>query len=405
MSPVRTERLLWTDIDGRIRSVVTESAGVRDLVFGLRIDPEDLGWGGIAERVRLEPEEGTFRSPWSEDETLRFCRLVHEGGDPSPVCSRSVLARALDRAESAGFAVIAAAELECFLLDPETGEPVYSNIDNYSITSGYRFENVMAEVRGFGAAGVPVIGTNTEYGCGQFEINLRHDSAMDAADAAVLLRNWTGAVAARSGFAASFASKIGPEHSGNGLHYHQSLWQGDSNAFWREDGFSELGRSYLSGMLSRIAEMALLGSPTALSYTRRADGSFCPTSACWGGDNRTVALRVLDEDEKGARIEQRDSAADANPHLVLATQVQAGLDGIEKPSSLPEPVSGNAYSRLDLHPLPRTIADALPLFEKSELAVRVLGEEAHASLCAIAAERVDRFLAGFPGDPDPDGGW
>ena len=405
MNPNPTERLLWTDLTGRIRSVTTEASGVRDLVTGLRISPEDLGWEGITEPARLEPEPGTFRSPWSEDEQLRFCRLVDDSGDPSPACTRSVLARALDRAGSTGFDVIAAAELECFLLDPETGDPVYDTIDNYSITAGYRFENVMAEVRAFGAAGLPVTGTNTEYGCGQFEINLRHGGAMDAADSAVLLRSWTGGVAARAGLVASFAAKIGPEHSGNGLHYHQSLWRGESNAFWRDGEFSELGRNYLSGLLARIAEMALLGSPTPLSYTRRADGSFCPTAVCWGGDNRTVALRVLDEDEQGARIEQRDSAADANPHLVLAAQIEAGLDGLESPSLLPEPISGNAYSRPDLDPLPRTIADALPLFEGSKLAVRVLGEEAHASLCEIAAERVELFLAGFPGEPDPDGGW
>jgi glutamine synthetase len=133
-----------------------------------------------------------------------------------------------------------------------------------------------------------------------------------------------------------------------------------------------------------MPEMTMLGSPSGRAYLRRDDFSFCPTSACWGGDNRTVAVRVIAEREPVTRIEQRDASSDANPYLALAAQVAAGLDGLDAGLSPPAMVTGNAYGRDDLPPLPSSLTEALVRFAVSDRARGLLGEEVHSKLVEFA---------------------
>lgn len=397
--------LAWPDRHGRLRVASVPGDAVGEAVAALRVDPAALGWPGLPGPLTLEPDVPARPVPWADDREVRLCFLVGPDGGPSQACTRSTLARALAAAAHDGYDVVAAGELECFLVRPEDGAPVYATIENYGIVAGAAYEPVMREVRGLRRAGVPVTATNPEYGGGQFEMNLHHGSALAAADAVVLLRTWTAALAARARLAATFVAKPWPDGSGSGLHVHQSLWRDDANAFWADGELSATGRAYLAGLLDAMAELAPLGSPTALAYTRRADGSFCPTSVCWGGDNRTVAVRVLVEGEDGTRVEQRDAAADANPYLAMAGQVTAGLVGIALGLEPPPRVEGDAYGRTDLPRLPRTLEEAAALFAESDLARDVVGDEAHAVLCGILAAEVDAQLAGVGAGPDPDGGW
>lgn len=397
--------LAFPDRQGRLRLASVATASLDEAVAVLRVAPEEIGWPGLAGPMRLVPDETVYASPWDPDREVRLCFLLDPSGGPSPACSRSVLARALDEVRGAGYETIAAAEVELHLADPQTGAPVYDAIQNYGIVAGAPYDDVMGAVRGLRRCGVPVTATNPEYGGGQFEVNLQHGPAMAAADAVALLRTWAGVAAARHGLRATFVSKPWPEASGSGMHVHQSLWAGERNAFWADGELSDVGRSYLAGLLAGMAELAPLGSPTARSYARRADGSFCPVNVSWGGDNRTLAVRVLAETEATTRIEQRDAAADANPYLTLAGQLAAGVRGMQEGLEPPAQTTGNAYAATDVPALPRTLTDALALFEGSALARRVVGDEAHAVLCGLLAEDVEAELAGLTLAPDPDGAW
>ena len=397
--------LAWPDRQGRLRVATVPAEREAEAVASIAVEPASLGWPTLAGPLTLVPDSRAYRSPWSTDRSVRLCTLLGPDGELSPACMRSTLDRALERVWRGGYHVVAAAEVELFLLRRPGGEPVYSPIENYGIVAGAPYEGVMGQIRGLRRAGVPVVATNPEYGGGQFEVNLRHGDAARAADAVVLLRTWGGVIAAREKLAATFAAKPAPDASGSGMHIHQSLWHDGDNAFWDNGALSAVGRGYLAGLLAGLAELAPLGSATALAYTRRTDGSFCPTTACWGGDNRTVAIRVLVEDEASTRIEQRDAAADANPYLALAGQVTAGHRGVVERLEPPPPVTGDAYARTDLPPLPRTLEEAASSFERSGLAREVLGEEAHGDMCASLAREVSAHLAGAPAGPDPDGAW
>jgi glutamine synthetase len=376
--------LAWPDIDGNLRhvSVSRDGHGAR-----LEVDPEELGWAGLSGAARPIPDGPALPSPWTPGGRVRLCRLETADGEPSPACSRSVLARAIEHAGGRGAAPVMAAELELLLRRSPGGEPVFPFIENYGIVAGEPYEPIMRRIRSLRFGHVRVTASNPEYGPGQFEINLSHGPAMAAADSICLLRAHAEQLATEAGLVADVAAKPGPDLSGNGLHVHQSLWDDDRNLFWAE-GLSAAGRGYLGGLLRFMPELAALGSPSEDAYLRREVGSFCPTSVSWGGDNRTVAVRALDDSEGATRLEQRDAAADANPHLLMAGQLRAGLVGMERTLDPGPAAEGNAYERGDLPPLPKSLGEAMVLFARSELASCVLGGRGHAAFCATVGGRV-----------------
>ncbi|CAB4337945.1 unannotated protein [freshwater metagenome] len=383
----RWAELGWVDRQGRLHTLQAPDGSGPATVTAA-----EAGWPSVDDELQLRPDaEAVYLLPGDSGRQLALCDLVGPDGSESPWCTRSVLRRAIAKAASVDSRVIAAAELEFFLSDTTTGRPVFDTIEQYGIVAGERYEPVLRAIRALRNNGVPVTASNCEYGGGQFEVNLHHGDALAAADQIILLRSWAREIAEGAGYGISFDAKPWPDNSGSGMHFHQSLWAGEHNRFWSPDSdeMSADGQSYLAGLLEAMPEMTVLGSPTSRAYLRRDDHSFCPTAVCWGGDNRTVALRVITESEAVARIEQRDAASDANPYLPLAAQIIAGLGGVER-SAVPAPMTtGDAYSQRDLPPLPASLEQALALFEQSALANELLGERAHAAMLEILKDEAD----------------
>jgi glutamine synthetase len=160
---------------------------------------------------------------------------------------------------------------------------------------------------------------------------------------------------------------------------HQSLWSldGARNTFHDprgEGGASKTLRHYLGGQLKLMPELTALYWPTINSYKRSVENTWAPTSATWGRENRTCALRVIGPDAKAMRVEFRLLGADMNPYVGMAASLAAGLWGIEHEVEPGEPVTGNAY-RGDAAPLPRNLRDAITLLDRSPVARELLGEE------------------------------
>jgi glutamine synthetase len=288
-------------------------------------------------------------------------------------------------------ALAAAAEFEFFLVDPETRGPVYGGVENYSL-GRVEYEPVLRAIRNqLGRMDIPIEASNPEYSGGQFEVNIAHGDALEAADRAVLLRHGVRSLARKFGFEATFMAKPWTDQAGNGMHVHQSMWCDGANSFSDEQELSATGRAYVAGLLERIRDFALLGSPTPNAYHRRADLSFAPTVVCWGGDNRGVAVRAVVGDPDSTRVEQRDAAADCNVYLAFAGQFAAGLDGIRRELEPPPPVDGNAY-KLDLERLPRTFLEAYELFDASEVARDLLGTDIVEAYLEALAPEIDVFL-------------
>lgn len=322
--------------------------------------------------IEIVPIVETLREvPWQIGTARVLCAAHEADGSPVVVDPRRALQDVLVRFDRLGLEVKAATEFEFYLLDAETRQPPAAGTQCYGIAHAGPYERALAPIRNLiGAYGIQVEACSVEYAPGQAEISLRYTDALGAADAAVQFRAAVKEIAAQHGFLATFAAKPFEEESGSGMHIHQSLWRDGANVFSDGGRLSELGRHYLGGLQRHMADLTLFGSPTANGMKRRVDYSFCPTTASWGGDNRTVGLRVIEGDGTAVRIEQRDGAADCNPYLAMAAQLAAGLDGIEGEIEPGPRCEDDGYAMEGVARLPRTIPDAIVAMRCSELAAK-----------------------------------
>ena len=344
--------------------------------------PPERGWPDM----HVHPMVETLRRvPWRPGAAMVLCDVTEEDGSDLVVSPRGALKTVLKRAEAMGFVVNIGFEIEFYLLDAVTRLPRHNDIQCYGIARGTEYETVLAPMRNqLMDFGIPIEASNTEYGPGQIEVNVRYGEAMATANNAVLFRNAVKEIAAQHGYLASFMAKIRSDQSGSGLHLHHSLWRAGHNAFAGHGVLSEVGRHYLGGLQAHMADFSICGSPTPNAFKRRQPYSFCPLSASWGVDNRTTGLRVIEGSDSSIRIEQRDGSADANPYLIMAAQIAAGLDGIENILEPSAPQVGDAYAAPSGPLLPTTVPQAAELLEHSALAAKVFGDKLVSVVCGMA---------------------
>ncbi len=190
------------------------------------------------------------------------------------------------------------------------------------------------------AAGIPVENSKGEAGRGQHEVNVLWDEALVTADRHLVFKNGIKEIAAQEGRATTFMAKWTMDDVGSSCHVHTSLWNldrsealmapgsGDDDGAAHPSGLSKLGRHFLAGQLHAAKELAWLAAPTVNSYRRYVPGSWAPTAAVYGEDNRTCGFRLVGHGS-GRRVESRIPGADVNPYLVLAGAIAAGLYGID----------------------------------------------------------------------------
>jgi glutamine synthetase len=171
--------------------------------------------------------------------------------------------------------------------------------------------------------------------------------------------------------------------SGNSAHVHVSLWRGGVPAFTSVDGAEPpLTRHVVAGILDHLPGITLYGAPTVNSYKRFEPSSFAPTTATWGGDNRTVAVRSLLETPEATRIEVRSPAADANPYWVVASVLAAVVAGIDAATEPAPKGSGNLYGTGPA--LPGTLLEAVRAARADRTIAGILGERASHDFAVLA---------------------
>lgn len=391
------------DVDGVLRgkyvsldkleSVLVSGFGFCDVIFGwdvgdalydnAKVTGFDTGYPDA--HAVLDPS--TYRrSPWEPGVATFLADFGDERG-PHPACGRSLLRRVRDRARSLGFEAKFSCEFEFFLFQETPHSlrekrhqglrPLSPGMFGYSWVREGQHKALMADVFDkMSAFGVEVEGLHTETGPGVYEVALRYDEVLRAADAAALFKVGMKQIAYEHGLAVTFMAKWNASLPGSSGHLHQSLWRGDQNAFTAPDGPSELMRHYVGGQVALMPELTALYSPTINSYKRYVPGVWAPLTATWGIENRTTALRLIGLGTPGARVEYRQTAADINPYIAMATSLAAGLYGIERRLEPPPPVVGEPdRSAASPHArLPRTLAEATRLLAESARARELLGE-------------------------------
>ncbi|GLZ00963.1 glutamine synthetase family protein [Actinoplanes sp. NBRC 103695] len=356
------------------------SSGLYCLDYGLEVLPAgDYNWASGYPDVFLVPDPETVRLvSWRPGTALVFCDVVDRDAQPVPLDPRLILKRAQGRLEGAGLDPRIGLETEFYLLDPETLRPRSERIPVYSLHDDSYLWPIVREIQAaLTAAGVVVEGCQPEYGAGQVEINLGHAGPLTAADDLLFLRYAVKQIAAAHGYLATFMAKPRAESSGSGLHVHQSLRSRNTgdNVFWdaATGDLSETARWYLGGLLHHAAETAYVAVPTLNGYKRPAAYSFAPTHVTWGFDHRSAAVRALVHGPGGTRLEHRVGAADANPYFLVATQLLAGLAGLDKQLEPPPATTSDVYAGAAADPLPAGLPEALARFGDSSFARSALG--------------------------------
>lgn len=337
-------------------------------------------------QVRLLPE--TCRSLPLEGNMLLF--LGEFAGGAEAVCPRATLRRVLRRAGAMGYGASAAAEYEFFLFR-ETPASVrqknYRDLENltpgyfgYSVLRSAVHAELYRELLGLAAdMRMPIEGLHTETGPGVIEAALHYCEALEAADRAALFKTFTKVLAQRRGLMATFMAKWSQKLPGQSGHLHVSLTRKDGGSAFHDANaphtMSQEMRWFVGGQQALMPELLAMVASTVNSYSRLVPGYWAPTSATWGVENRTCALRVITGEPKSQRVEYRIAAADINPYLALAAAIGSGLWGIEHRIEPDEPVSGNAYDRKlpAARQLPRTLTEAAERLAHSSAAQELFG--------------------------------
>jgi glutamine synthetase len=225
----------------------------------------------------------------------------------------------------------------------------------------------------------PLEALHAESGPGAFEAAIKVDDALEAADRGVVFKTFVKAVAERRGLMATFMSRWSADWPGQGGHVHVSLQDLDGGSAFhdpdRPDGMTATMRHFVGGAQALLPDLCAMFAPTVNSYTRLAPGAWAPTTATWGIENRTCALRVIPGGPGSQRLEHRVPGADANPYLAVAAVIASGLWGIEHEIEPPAPVTGNAYEQPSesAPPLPASLGEAAARLSGSRSAAELLG--------------------------------
>jgi glutamine synthetase len=338
--------------------------------------------------VRILPH--TQRDIPFEPKTALY--LAEFSGRAEAVCPRNCLRRVLERAKAMGYLVSAAAEFEFFLFD-ETPQSIrekgYRHLKTmtpgnfgYSVLrSSVHSDFYHALLDLSQAMRFPIEGLHTETGPGVVEAALAYCDALEAADRAALFKTFAKVLAQRHGLMATFMAKWSNSVPGQSGHLHVSMRKSNGDSVFHDASkphdMSDAMRWFVGGQQALMPELLAMIAGTVNSYSRLVPGYWAPTSATWGLENRTTALRVIRGGPSSQRVEYRIAAADINPYIALAAAIGSGLWGIEHRMEPDAPIEGNSYA-LEHAParrLPATLYEAAERLLASKPARALFGDE------------------------------
>ncbi len=371
--------------------------------------PEGTGLGaevGFGNGL-LRPDLNTFRQlPWAPDTGHVFGDVITRDG--SPVATpRQVLADVLDRASATGYEPVFGSECEFYIFRPvdesRPSNPGFAPLVGMQAWFtdqglGQTHELVEELQRHLLTLGVPLYEVFNEHGGGQFEFNLAPACGLAAIDAVCLMKIAIKEICFRRGLRATFLGKVSndPEFPVSGYHLHQSLRDGSGGSVFSDPaaplGLSDRGRNYVAGLLAHAMALTAIAAPTVTAYKRFTPGTWAPTRASWGLDNRTAMLRLV-AGSQGLNIENRLPSSDANPYLLAAAMTAAGLDGIEKGLTPCEPGTGNLLEDERFPLVPASMIEAVEAFDRDPFMREALGPDMCRIYSALLRHVWRRFLS------------
>ena len=352
------------------------------------VPPFAAGGGfGIAEftgfpDIVLVPDPTTFQIlPWADRTGWVLCDAYFANGQPLPLDGRGLLRRQLAEARRLGYDLTVGLEIEFSIFRPDGGPLAAENAGftppppavsiferGYQFLSENRLDSMASALDAIRdalwALGLPPRAMDDEWGPGQVEISFAPMSALAAADAAVLFRSAVKQICQRRGLLATFMARPGlPNITSSGWHLHQSLVSlpGRRNAFASGQApLSDIGMSYVAGLIEHAVPSLPFAAPTINGYKRFRPYSFAPDRVAWAIENRGALVRVQGSPgDASAHVEYRAGEPAANPYLYIASSLAAGLDGVSRGLTPPPPVDADPYAAEGLTRLPTSLSAAV----------------------------------------------
>ena len=366
--------------------------------------------------VLMVPDPTSFRVlPWASATGWLLCDVHFADGRPVPFATRHLYRSVLAGLAKRGFDFVAGLEVECHIFRLENarmsaedaGQPGQPP-DVSLLSHGYQYlteqrydamEPVLEIVRrDIVALGLPLRSIEVEFGPSQCEFTFAPRRGLEPADNMILFRSAVKQICHRHGYHATFMCRPKlPNMFASGWHLHQSIVaraSGDNAFVTRDDSevLSAFGRHYLAGLLKHARASAVFTTPTINGYKRYRSYSLAPDRAIWGRDNRGVMVRVLGGgDDPATRLENRIGEPAANPYLYMASQILAGLDGVDRKLD-PGPSADTPYET-QASLLPKTLGEAVLALKEDAFFRETLGGEFIDYYTHIKTSEIERFQA------------
>lgn len=354
--------------------------------------------------ISVRPDLSTLaRVPWEPG--VAWClgdTTDPATGGPAAESPRDLLRSVLARCTDAGLSPVVGPELEYFLLEEDATAPNgwrrSPTVTGSVYTAGLRADpdnHLLRTLRQLRDLGIGVITGNHEFDGGQYEINLTHSDALDAADRAFRFKAAVKELARKEGKLATFMAKPFNDSGGSGFHLHFSCVDADGRNVFDDPagafGLSGNARHAIAGLLTHAPALAALLNPTVNSYKRFGPDTLAPWLINWGLDNRSAMVRIPPERGSGARLELRLGDAGANPYLAIAALTAAALLGVQEGKEPPAPLEGHGYDLEKSQVLPMNLTAALDALEADEALIELLGKDFTASFLTYKRDEAERF--------------
>lgn len=378
----------YVDLFGSLRAKLVPASAIGPM------QRDGAGFAGFATWLDMSPADpdlfavpdpdSLIQLPWKPEIGWLASDLVMDG-KPVAQAPRNVLKNQLAAAD--GYEMKSGVECEYFLISPD-GSQISDAADNavkpcYDQSALMRRYEVIREIcdamlgLGWGA-----YQNDHEDANGQFEMNWNYDNALKTADRHVFFKFMVRSIAEKHGLRATFMPKPFIDLTGSGCHMHVSLWKGKDNAFSDpkgELGVSKLGYDFIGGLIHSADALCAITNPTVNSYKRInaprtiSGATWAPNTVTYTGNNRTHMIRIPD----AGRFEFRLADGAANPYLLPAAVLAAGMDGIRNRRDPGKRLDINMYT--DGHKvrgakrLPLNLLDAMRALDKSSILRNALG--------------------------------
>ena len=364
------------------------------------LDAANIASDGLQDLVsQLDPETIT-ELPWEPGVAYAIVDAFNPDGTENLFSPRTVLRKVLEGYAKHGLYPVVGPELEFYIAKKnEAGKWVRGHERTGQVyTTGSTVDpdgTFLKLLRNLDKMNIGVFAGNHEFSPSQYEINLWHSEALNAADRTFMFKTAIKDIVNRDGKLATFLGKPWSDEGGSGFHLHFSVTDEHGNNKMHNGAgeLSEVAKQLIAGITANANALTALTNPTVNAFKRLGPDTLAPFRSNWGYDNRSCMVRVPPERGQGTRLEIRVGDGGANPYLVIAGILAAGLDGINRALACPPDAVGMAYDNESAPTLPATFTEALDALEANSHLHEQLSKPLVETFLVMKRDEIERYTA------------